>query len=205
MPKDRLPAIVKAANEETTHATMESSSQVPDRRRQFPWLLVIAPLVIAVLWGWWSATAAPSDQGGVIRSEWFENHEPAKARARETGRPILVNFTGSDWCGYCIRMREEIFDTGIFAAWAKDRFVLLECDFPRSRSLPPEVAKQNEELADRYQIRGFPTILVLDDQGQVLAASGYKRGGAASWIAKLEEELYRGAVESGRVESTGDR
>lgn len=184
---------------------MESSTPVSEKRRRFPWLLVIAPITIAMFWGWWSATAAPSDQGGVIRSEWFDDHELAEAKARETGRPVLVNFTGSDWCGYCIRMREEIFDTGIFAAWAENRFVLLECDFPRSRPLPSEVIRQNEELAERYQIRGFPTILVLDDQGRVLASSGYQRGGAAAWIANLERDLNRGSAPLESVETRIDR
>jgi thiol-disulfide isomerase/thioredoxin len=193
MPKDRLQAIVKAVIDETTHATMEPSTTAPENRRRALWLLVIAPLVIAVLWAWWSATAAPSDQGGVIRSDWFEDHDLARAKARETGRPILVNFTGSDWCGYCIRMREEIFDTGIFAAWAKDHVVLLECDFPRSRQLPRVIVTQNEQLADRFAIAGFPTIVLLDGDGRELTRSGYRRGGAAAWITAFEQEIRRGS------------
>ncbi len=164
--------------------------------------MLVALLALGGALIWFKATAAPADQGGVVRVPWSEDYAQAVATAKAHKRPILVNFTGSDWCGYCIRMRQEIFDTGIFAAWANDRFVLLECDFPRSRSLPPEVVRQNEELADRYQIRGFPTILVLDDQGRVLASSGYQRGGAAAWIANLEQELDRGAAESERVETS---
>jgi protein disulfide-isomerase len=90
-------------------------------------------------------------------------------------------------------MREEIFDTGIFAAWAKDHVVLLECDFPRSRQQPGAIAKQNEHLADRYGISGFPTIVLLDSEGRELTRSGYRRGGAAAWIADFEQEIRRGS------------
>lgn len=181
--------------------TTNDGATTSGRRRGPWWLLMLVLVALTGIWVWFEVSGAPADQGGVVRLPWNTDHAQAVAEAKANGRPILVNFTGSDWCGWCVRLREQVFDTGIFASWAKDRVVLLECDFPRSRSLPAEIVRQNEELADRYQIGGFPTILVLDDQGRVLATSGYQRGGAAKWITDLEEALRRGSVESRRLES----
>ena len=154
-------------------------------------ILVVIAIVVG-LWLWWSATGAPAQQGGKIRSGWLENHDQAVADARTAGRPILVNFTGSDWCGWCVKLRDEVFDTGVFAAWAKDHVVLLECDFPRNKALAPELRQQNAKLADRYGIEGFPTLLVLSAQGDEIARAGYRRGGAEAWIDALEAQIKRG-------------
>ena len=178
-------------------ATKSDSHPNPAARRQGR-LLILGVIVLVGLWAWFTATDAPTDQGGVVRSPWGTDHEQAMAEATASGRPVLVNFTGSDWCGWCVRLREQVFDTGIFATWAKDRVVLLECDFPRSRTVPAETVRQNKALADRYHITGFPTILVLDRHGRVLAASGYQRGGAAKWITNLEDQLRRGSEETER-------
>jgi protein disulfide-isomerase len=153
-------------------------------------LILIA--IATALWFWWSSTAAPTDQGGVVRSAWLEDAEQAFAKAEETGRPVLVNFTGSDWCGWCVKLRNEVFDTGVFAAWANDHVVLLECDFPRKKAQAPHQREQNRALADRHGIEGFPTILVISAQGDEIARIGYRRGGATAWIADLENRLQRG-------------
>ena len=153
---------------------------------------VVALVVILGIGGWLWWTREPSDQGGVVRAGWMDDHQAAVATARQTKRPILINFTGSDWCPRCLRLRNEVFDTGIFAAWAKDHVVLLECDFPRRTRLPAEVAQQNDHLAERFQIDGFPTVVVISADGVELARSGYQRGGARRWIADLENLMRAG-------------
>ena len=160
-----------------------------------PWWSVLFVLLgIAGVFAWYLATEAPADQGGVVRSAWSEDYAQAVATSRATGRPILMNFTGSDWCGYCIRMRHEIFDTGIFASWAKERVVLLECDFPKLQRQSAATAAQNNQLAERYAVEGFPTIVILTAQGDELVRVGYKRGGAAAWITGIDESVRRGTT-----------
>lgn len=169
----------------------QESTERPAQRNRDRWLLV-AVVIVGGLY-WW-ASSAPSDQGGIVRSVWLENHDEAVAKATASGKPILVNFTGSDWCGWCVRLKKEVFDTGIFATWAVDQVVLLECDFPRSRPLTVEQTAQNERLAERYGIRGFPTVLVLTAQGEEIARAGYLRGGAAAWIDEIDAAVRRGTV-----------
>lgn len=175
---------------ESPYGHQESAAK-PAQRNLGRWLL-IAVVVVGGLY-WWGSSA-PSDQGGFVRSEWIEDYDEAVAKATTSGKPILVNFTGSDWCGWCVRLKKEVFDTGIFTTWATDKVVLLECDFPRSRTLTPEQTAQNERLAERYGIRGFPTVLVLTAQGEEIARTGYRRGGAAAWIADLDATLGRGTI-----------
>ncbi len=80
------------------------------------------------------------------------NWEAVKARSVETGKPILANFTGSDWCPYCIKLEKEIFTTDEFKAWAKDNVILFEADYPKGKTLPPALEEQNMKLAQEYGV-----------------------------------------------------
>ena len=117
---------------------------------------------------------------------WTENYEEAVAMSRKTGRPILANFTGSDWCVWCIRLDKEVFSTDMFKEWAVNNVILLKLDFPNKRKISAETEKQNNALAAKYGIQGFPTILFLKADGNVLGTSGYMEGGPASWIRNAE-------------------
>lgn len=131
--------------------------------------------------------------GGVAASEaggnWLTDFEEAKKQAKEQGVPILADFTGSDWCGWCIKLKKEVFSQEAFQAYAKDNLVLLELDFPRRKEIPAETRKQNEALMKEFGIRGFPTILLLDAEGKELDRTGYRRGGAEKYVAHLKELL----------------
>ena len=127
--------------------------------------------------------AAPGDVN------WTENFEEAKATAAKTHRPMLLNFTGSDWCGWCIRLDKEVFGTQTFAEYAKANLVLVKLDFPRRRKLPTAVRLQNKSLAERYRVRGYPTIILLSPDGRKLAETGYRRGGPDAYVAHLKELL----------------
>ncbi len=99
-----------------------------------------------------------------------------------------VDFTGSDWCGWCKRLEQEILSQSQFENYARENLVLLEVDFPRAKSQSPELRKQNQELAQQYQIEGFPTIVVLNGDGQKLwQYDGYFPDGLAAFIAQLEK------------------
>jgi thioredoxin-related protein len=125
---------------------------------------------------------------------WGSDFAKAKAEAQESGKPILVNFTGSDWCGWCKKLVKEVFSQDAFKAYAADSLVLFEADFPNQKQLPPEVIKQNKELAKKYAIRGYPTILLLDAEGKVLAKTGYRRGGADAYVTHLKALIAESAA-----------
>jgi protein disulfide-isomerase len=120
---------------------------------------------------------------------WLTNYEAVRARAKKERKPILADFTGSDWCGWCIKLKKEVFDTPEFREWAKENVVLLEVDFPRGKAQSEELKRQNKELAAKFGIRGYPTVLFLDARGQVLGRSGYMEGGPAAWIKHADKQL----------------
>lgn len=98
---------------------------------------------------------------------WNSSFETARQQSQASGRPILVNFTGSDWCPACIQLRNNVLSSQEFGAFAEQNLVLLEIDFPRGRAVPAAQRQANEELARKYGIEGFPTVLVLDAAGKV--------------------------------------
>ncbi len=120
---------------------------------------------------------------------WLTDFEKARQMAAELKRPILLDFTGSDWCGWCIKLDEEVFAKQEFKDFAKDNLVLFKADFPRNKQLPEAETKQNEALMRRYEARGFPTILLLKADGKVIAQTGYRRGGAEAYVQHLKELL----------------
>ena len=130
--------------------------------------------------------------------QWMTSFEEASKVSMETGKPILANFTGSDWCGWCIRLKKEVFSKSEFAKWAEENVVLLELDFPRTTPISDELRAQNQQLAQQFQVRGYPTIIVFDveaggaeDQLNVttLGRTGYLRGGPTPWIDNVEEMM----------------
>ncbi|HMP79092.1 MAG TPA: thioredoxin family protein [Pirellulaceae bacterium] len=133
----------------------------------------------------------PLSQIGLTDDGWFQVYDQAVAKARETGKPLLVDFTGSDWCGWCIKLDEEVFAHDEFKKWAEENVVLLKLDYPRSVRQPSSLMQQNDELRFKYQIQGYPTILFLDADGTTLGKAGYKPGGPAAWTSLAEEQLKK--------------
>lgn len=101
-------------------------------------------------------------------AEWMTDFEAAKAKAAAEGKMVLVDFTGSDWCHFCIVLRRRVLDTPAFEEWGADKFVYLEVDLPRTIRLPEELLKQNNALVKQYRVGGFPTVIVLDAEGHAL-------------------------------------
>ena len=104
----------------------------------------------------------------VCAAEWGTNYEAALAQAKAEGKAVLADFTGSDWCGYCIRLRAEVLENPSFKEWADKNFVLLEVDMPQNPKFDEKLRDQNEKLCKKYGVDGFPTVLVLDAQGRAL-------------------------------------
>src|SRR5207302_1177831 len=109
----------------------------------------------------------------------------AQASAKAQNKMVLINFTGSDWCGWCIRLRNEVFSKPAFDAFAQDNLVLVEADFPREKAQTVELRQANAALAEQFQIRGYPTIVLLNSEGKKLGALGYAPGGPQAFISEL--------------------
>ena len=120
---------------------------------------------------------------------WLTDYDEALATAKKMNRPVLINFTGSDWCGWCIKLSDEVFSQDIFKKYAAENLVLLKLDFPRKIVQTPEMKAANETLAKKFGIEGFPTILLLDYTGKKLARTGYQAGGAQEYVDHIKALL----------------
>ena len=114
---------------------------------------------------------------------WQTDFAAASKQAAQEHKYILLDFTGSDWCPWCIKMDKEVFDGSQFSDFAAKNLVLVKVDFPRKAAQSPNEKSQNEELAKKYAIEGFPTYILLDSSGkEVRRQVGYLQGGATSFI-----------------------
>ena len=93
---------------------------------------------------------------------WLVNYEEVYQKSIKENKPIMANFTGSDWCGWCKRLKKAVFDTEIFKKWAKDNVILFELDYPRRTPQDPTIKQQNAELQQTFRsiVRGYPTVLI---------------------------------------------
>lgn len=101
--------------------------------------------------------------------EWSTDLDAARTRAAAEGKSVLIDFTGSDWCGYCIQLKKNVFDTPEFEAFAKDKFLFVEIDVPQNVSrIGEELYNKNQQLCKQYKIAGFPTIMLMSPEGYVI-------------------------------------
>ncbi len=129
---------------------------------------------------------------------WFTNYDQAIQKAQEEKKPILADFTGSDWCGWCIKLKNEVFDTPEFQEWAKNKVVLLELDFPKKKAQSDEEKETNKKLAKQYGVKGFPTIIFIDASGKEtreIGRSGYLKGGPKMWTENADSLLKNASEE----------
>ncbi|MGL4399015.1 MAG: thioredoxin family protein [Luteolibacter sp.] len=123
---------------------------------------------------------------------WLTDWEAAKAKSKAENKPILINLTGSDWCGWCIKMEKETFSQKAFKDFAAENLILMEADFPKKKELPAELKKQNAELEKQYLAGGYPTVFLLDAEGKKLSDDlGTLKGGMNEFIAKLKELIAK--------------
>ena len=138
------------------------------------------------------ASNAPAVSKSVAKG-WTEDFEVAKKKAAKEGKLILMDFSGSDWCGWCKKMDEEVFAKDRFVREASKKFVLVMIDTPNDKTILSNLARrQNQELKETYSVRGFPTVVIVDPEGkEVKRHSGYRAGGPSGYIKYLRE-LTRG-------------
>ena len=97
-------------------------------------------------------------------SSWLVNYEEVYQKSIKENKPIMANFTGSDWCGWCKKLKKAVFDQDEFQKWANENVILFELDYPRRTPQAPEIKKQNQELQQTFRslVRGYPTVLIFD-------------------------------------------
>lgn len=118
---------------------------------------------------------------------WMTDFEAAKTKAAKEKKDLLIDFTGSDWCGWCIKLKNEVFVHDAFKNEAPKNFILVELDFPRNKELPETLQAQNKKLSETYEIQGFPTILLTDAEGKPYGRTGYQAGGPEAYLKHLGE------------------
>jgi thioredoxin-related protein len=124
-------------------------------------------------------------------TEWSDDYEAAQAEAAKEEKDLFLNFTGSDWCGWCVKLKDEVLSQEAFSKGTSDHFVLVTLDFPKSHEVLEELSletrKQNQALQQKYQVQAFPTILLTDAEGRPYAKTGYLKGGPEAYLEHLNE------------------
>ena len=118
---------------------------------------------------------------------WTDDYDKGLAQAKTEKKMSLLDFTGSDWCGWCIKLDKEVFSEKEFKDYAKQNLVLIELDYPQQKRLTKHTKDQNEKLKGEYGIKGYPTIFILDSEGQKIGQLGYMEGGPKAFIAAVEK------------------
>ena len=131
--------------------------------------------------------------------EWHTNIDKAIEISSNTNKPLFLFFTGSDWCGWCIRLQKEVFFKPEFKKWANKNVVLVELDFPKRTKLDEKTLRQNRKLAREFGVRGYPTIWFATanrtSEGKIninkLGSQGYVAGGPKKWIEGANRYLLK--------------
>ena len=117
---------------------------------------------------------------------WQTDFAAAQAQALKEKKLLLLDFTGSDWCGWCIKLKKEVFSQELFQKEAPKDFILVKLDFPQKSQLEEKLTKQNQALSKMYKISGFPSILLTDAEGVEFARTGYQAGGPQAYLDHLQ-------------------
>ena len=129
-----------------------------------------------------------------VSAVWQTDFGAAKQNVAAENKPMLMLFTGSDWCPACKNLKKEVFQRAEFAAYADANLVLLELDFPRSRAVPAAQKQANAQLARAYNIRYYPTMILLNGQGQEIVRPQYDGNGVKDFLTELDRHVRRAGM-----------
>ena len=161
------------------------------------YLLFLLPIIAVFLFSSFDSNNndAKSNNGSLV---WHTNVKEAMEIAKKEDKPLFLFFTGSDWCGWCIRLQKEVFKTPEFEAWAKEKVVLVELDFPRGKAQTEEIKTQNNGLQQAFGVQGFPTVWFAkadNKAGKInfeqLGSTGYVAGGPSVWLAGADQIIAK--------------
>ena len=161
----------------------------------------VAVLVFAV-----AAPACAAKMSTSVPKGWIEDFEAAKKEAAAGGKYILLAFSGSDWCGWCKKLEKEVFSQSEFVRDAQKAFVLTMIDNPRDKSILSKVAeRQNQELTEKFNVRGFPCAVLCDAEGtEIKRFGGYRKGGPSAYLEMLEDAVKDLPKPKGKAVSADD-
>ncbi len=140
-------------------------------------------IALAAVTFWWLITPPLS------AATWLTDHTAALQAAKAQNRLMLINFTGSDWCGWCMKLKKEVFDTAEFDQFANSRLVLLEVDFPQEKRQSLSQKQANQALQQKFGVRGYPTLFLVNADGKVLQQLGYMPGGPKAFLGELAKTM----------------
>jgi len=133
--------------------------------------------------------------------EWSTDLEAAAADARDNQKLILLNFSGSDWCGWCKRLDSEVFSKSDFQEYADKNLVGILADFPRRSKQDKTLKAQNERLMKYFKVQGFPTLLLFNSEGELIGRLGYLPGGPEAFIQSIQQVVARSQMRGPEVPS----
>jgi thioredoxin-related protein len=117
--------------------------------------------------------------------KWYTNYDEAQKVAQSENKPLFLLFTGSDWCGFCKKLDREVFSKPEFARLSGDKYIFVELDFPQNKPQSAAIKAQNAQLQQKYNIQGYPTVIIVSPQGKKLAQTGYMAGGPKKYAEHL--------------------
>ena len=130
---------------------------------------------------------------------WYTDVSLASQAAATENKPMLLFFTGSDWCGWCHRLQREVFNTPAFTTWASSDVILVELDFPRNKVLPQNIKEQNQMLQQQFGVQGYPTVWFVNVTKEAdkfnlapLSSSVYLQGCPEVWITNAKAIINGG-------------
>lgn len=123
--------------------------------------------------------------GYAAHIDWKTDYQEALQQSSSTGKPVLLFFTGSDWCPYCIKLDREVMETDEFAQLVGNRFIFVMVDDPQNKSLPPDQYASVKRLQQKYDIQGLPAVIIIDSTERKLGSTGYKPGGPKPYAKSL--------------------
>ena len=133
--------------------------------------------------------------------KWYTDVKEAITVSNKEKKPLLLFFTGSDWCGWCIRLQKEVLKTPEFNKWANENVILVELDFPRRTAQSDVIKAQNNEMQQVFGIQGFPTVYFANAKaidGKInfegLGSTGYVAGGPTAWLAVADTFVKKPVV-----------
>ena len=162
------------------------------------WAFVLAAAVVV--------PASAAKMSSSVPKGWIEDFEAAKKEAAASGKYVLLAFSGSDWCGWCVKLEKEVFSQNEFVRDAQKSFVLTMIDNPRDKSILSKVAeRQNKELTEKFNVRGFPCAVLCDAEGtEIKRFGGYRKGGPSAYLEMLEDAIKDLPKPKGKAVSADD-
>ncbi|MBN1970112.1 MAG: thioredoxin family protein [Candidatus Delongbacteria bacterium] len=146
-------------------------------------LTVFFAIIIAVF----TLTANENTVSSNSKINWETDFQKAMKLAKDENKKLFVDFTGSDWCKWCFKLDGEVFDHQEFADFVHSKYIPVKLDYPRKKVQSDLEKKQNKELLEKYGVRGFPTVLIIDKEGVAVAQTGYQAGGPKNYIEHLKQ------------------